>query len=381
MKLNPEQVERRPNSLLPAMGIAIAAALDMITERVDQLAPGSGLIESFHGDGTKTISSISAVERFEPGALIFVDKPDVANAVLERTKVVGLPALVVTNAKLAEVFTKIPAANVLQVKAVPLAHALIKQIFAARDFARSGWRGIHPSAVVHETAVLDATVIVEPRAVIGAGVQVSRGVRIMAGVIVENDVWIGENTVLHPGVIVGYGCVIGEDVIIEAGTVIGSAGFGYAQDAKRQSHVIPQTGIVVVEDRVRIGAGCCIDRAAYHLTKIGAGTKIDNLCHIAHGVQIGEDCLLTAMLCVAGSTTIGDRVMTSGQTGILDHLNICSDVVLVHRAGVTKDIDVPGAYGGLPVQPLAEYMKNAAVLRNAVDLRRRIAELEEKGST
>lgn len=381
MKLNPELVEQRPNSLLPAMGITIAAALDKITQRVDQLAPGSGLIGSFHGDGTKTISSISAVERFESGALIFVDKPDVANAVLERTKTVGLPALVVTNAKLAEVFAKIPEANVLQVKAVPLAHALIKQIFASRDFTRSGWRGIHPSAVIHETAVLDATVIVEPRAVIGAGVRVSRGVRIMAGAIVENDVWIGENTVLHPGVIVGYGCVIGEDVVIEAGTVIGSAGFGYAQDAKRKSHVIPQTGIVVVEDRVRIGAGCCIDRAAYHLTKIGAGTKIDNLCHIAHGVQIGEDCLLTAMLCVAGSTTIGDRVMTSGQTGILDHMNVCNDVVLVHRAGVTKDIDVPGAYGGLPVQPLTEYMKNAAVLRNAVDLRRRIAELEEKGST
>ena len=106
-----------------------------------------------------------------------------------------------------------------------------------------------------------------------------------------------------------------------------------------------------MEDRVRVGAQTCIDRAAYGVTRIGAGTKIDNLCHIAHSVDVGEDCLLTAMLCVAGSTKIGDRVMTSGQTGILGHLNICDDVILVQRAGVTQDIREPGMYGGTPVQP------------------------------
>jgi UDP-3-O-[3-hydroxymyristoyl] glucosamine N-acyltransferase len=129
---------------------------------------------------------------------------------------------------------------------------------------------------------------------------------------------------------------------------------------------------VVIEDRVRLGANCCIDRAAYKTTRIGAGTKLDNLCHVAHNVQIGEDCLLTSMLCVAGSSIIGNRVVTSGQTGILDHVKVCDDAVLVHRAGVTKDLDTPGVYAGLPLQPLADYLKNMAILKNLSELKKKL---------
>jgi UDP-3-O-[3-hydroxymyristoyl] glucosamine N-acyltransferase len=130
-----------------------------------------------------------------------------------------------------------------------------------------------------------------------------------------------------------------------------------------------------------VGANCCIDRAAYRTTRIGAGTKLDNLCHIAHNVEIGEDCLLTSMFCVAGSTTIGNRVMMSGQTGIKDHVTICDDVVLVHRAGVTADIDQPGAYAGLPVQPLKDYMRNTAESHMLADLRQRVLTLERPDGT
>lgn len=381
MKMRADLIDQHPNSLLPEIGITIES---MIAKFAKAFAPSLAefqLLGDFRGNRQTVITKISALERFDPGHMIFVDKPDAVTSVTQRSSENGPPGLIVTNAKLADRFNVLLDANILQVKSVPLAHALFKQQFAARDFSRSGWSGVHPSAVIHDTANLDETVIVEPNAVIGAGVRLSRGVRVMAGAIVENDVWIGENSVLHPGVIIGYGCVIGDDVVIEARTVIGSSGFGYAQDPKRKSHAIPQTGIVVIEDRVSIGAGCCVDRAAYHITKIGAGTKIDNLCHIAHGVNIGEDCLLTAMLCVAGSTKIGNRVMTSGQTGILDHMTVCDDVVLVHRAGVTKDIETAGAYAGLPVQPLSDYLKNTAILRNAIDLRKRVGELEEKVST
>jgi UDP-3-O-[3-hydroxymyristoyl] glucosamine N-acyltransferase len=135
---------------------------------------------------------------------------------------------------------------------------------------------------------------------------------------------------------------------------------------------------VVLGDRVRVGANCCIDRAAYRTTRIGAGTKLDNLCHVAHNVQIGEDCLLTSMFCVAGSTTIGNRVMASGQTGVSDHVRICDDVVLVHRAGVTGEIDQPGTYAGLPVQPLKEYLRNTAVFRLLGELRQRLLAVERK---
>ena len=200
----------------------------------------------------------------------------------------------------------------------------------------------------------------------------------MANSVVEYGTSIGNYTVIHPGVIIGYKSVIGDRVIIKSNSVIGSEGFGFAQDANKKSHRIPQTGIVVIEDDVVIGAGNCIDRAAYDTTKIGRGTKFDNLCHVAHNVQIGEDCLLTAGFVVAGSTKIGNRVIASGQTGILDHLNITDDCVFVHRAGVTENIEQPGIYAGLPVLPLKTYLKNTAIFRKLDELRKTVMGLEKR---
>jgi len=168
------------------------------------------------------------------------------------------------------------------------------------------------------------------------------------------------------------------DVIVQSNAVIGAEGYGFAQDERGRSHRIPQLGRVVIEDRVSVGAGSCIDRATYGETRIGAGTKLDNLCHIAHNVEIGQDCLLTAAFVVAGSTKIGDRVVASGQVGVLDHLEICDDVFLVHRAGVVDDIDVPGIYAGLPLQPYPSYLKTAAVLRRLSDLREKVRKLERR---
>lgn len=333
---------------------------------VETVSPGENPKE-------KNLSSVSAVESGGPGALVFVDKADFISQVANNR-----PTLVVTSEKLRGALAEISGVCVVVAKSVPLAHAFLKQKFGGRNYTASGWEGLHPSAVVHPSAEIASDAVIEPRVVVGANTKVGSGSRLMAGVVVENDVQIGSRVVIHPNVTVGYGTQIGNDVVIEAGTVIGSEGFGFAQDASRKSHAIPQTGIVVLEDRVRVGAGCCIDRAAYEETRIGAGTKIDNLCHIAHNVKIGQDCLLTAMLCVAGSTTIGNRVITSGQTGILDHMKVADDVVLLHRAGVTKDVEKPGAYAGLPLQPLGDYMKNQAVLRNAVELRQRVSDLEKK---
>ncbi len=277
-----------------------------------------------------------------------------------------------------EEFSEIADLAILIAPNVSLAHALIKKKYAARDFAASGWENIHSSAVVDITAKIGVGSVIEPRVVIGKNVEIGKNCRIMAGAIIENDVQMGNDCLIHPLALIGYGCQLGNEVSVGSGTIIGSEGYSFAQDGNGKSHFIPQTGIVVLEDRVRLGANNCVDRAAYRVTRIGAGTKIDNLCHIAHNVDIGEDCLLTAMLCVAGSTKIGNRVITSGQTGILDHVSICDNTVLVQRAGVNKDITVAGAYAGSPVQPLAEYMKNTAVVRSAGDLRKRVAELEKK---
>lgn len=333
-------------------------------------------VETLHagpGSSDRTLSMVASAEMGAAGALVFVDKMELVQYVAKNR-----PSLIVTSEKTKGAILETESQPVVIVKSVPLSHALLKQKFGSRDYLATGWEGVHPSAVVHPTVELGEGVVIEPRAVIGAHSKVGNGTRVMAGVVIENHVVIGEKSTIHPNVTIGFGTQIGNEVTIESGTVIGSAGFGFAQDAARKSHFIPQTGIVVIEDRVRIGAGCCVDRAAYDETRIGAGTKIDNLCHIAHNVKIGQDCLLTAMLCVAGSTTIGNRVITSGQTGIIDHMEVADDVVLLHRAGVTKDVTKPGAYAGLPLQTLSEYMKNQAVLRNAVELKQRIADLEKK---
>jgi UDP-3-O-[3-hydroxymyristoyl] glucosamine N-acyltransferase len=333
----------------------------------------TGLLTEALGDATAELTGISAIEDCGPGDLVFVDKKEYLPLV-ESLR----PAAVVAPASLRESLTSAKGLVVIVAPNVALAHALIKQKYASRDFKNSGWEGVHPSAVVHETAVLGEGTVVEPRAVIGKNARIGARCRIMAGAIVENDAEIGDGVIVHPLALVGYGCRIGKEAVIGPGSVIGSEGFGFAQDAQRKSHPIPQTGIVVIEDRVRVGANCCVDRAAYHVTRLGAGTKLDNFCHIAHNVEVGKDCLLTAFFCVAGSSKIGDRVIASGQTGVLDHVNICNDVVLVQRAGVNNDIKDPGIYAGQPLQTLGEYKRNAAVLKSAVDLRKKLQELEKR---
>ena len=331
-----------------------------------------GLLKEMVGPD-RPVRRIVAIEDCGPGDLVFVDKAEYATVAARRQ-----PAVVVTSFKLKSLLAGESSLTLLLAPNVNLAQALIKERYAGRRFEDAGWPEIHPSAVIHETAVLAATARVEPRAVIGRNARIGEHTRIMAGAVIEHDAQVGSHSVVHPNAVIGYNCVVGSEAVIGAGSVIGSEGYGFAQDQQGKSHPIPQTGNVVLGDRVRIGANCCIDRAAYRTTRVGSGTKLDNLCHIAHNVVIGEDCLLTSMFCVAGSTTIGNRVMASGQTGVKDHVTICDDVVLVHRAGVAADITEPGAYAGLPVQPLKDYMRNTAALRMLADLRQRLMGLERR---
>ena len=342
-----------------------------VTEIMSEFQP-KGVLTGCFGGNHISFSRVSAIEFCKPTDLTFMDKKEYLEQVRAKK-----PAVVVTTAALQPLVSEIGNIVVLVAPNVALAHALIKQKYADRDFSRSGWHGIHPSAILHETVKVGEGTVIEPRAVIGANTTIGKNSRIMAGVVIENDVVIGDNTIIHPSVVIGYGTRIGNEVEINSGSVLGSEGYGFAQDAKRKSYRIPQTGVVVIEDRVRVGANNCIDRAAYFETRVGAGTKLDNICHIAHNVKIGEDCLLTSMFCIAGSSDVGNRVIASGQTGIIDHIKICDDAILVHRAGVTKDIEKPGVYAGLPLQPIGDYMKNNAVLRSAVDLKKRVTDLEK----
>lgn len=331
----------------------------------------TGLLTAMEGDDV-LLTGIASVEECGPSDLVFVADGEAAGRIRSR----GVSAAV-AHPGVQEMLAAVPGLTLLIAPNIKLAHALIRQRYVDRDVLDSEWPDVHPSAVIGPECEIGVGSRIGPQVVLGRGVRVGDHTAVMAGAVVEHGAVIGDRSVIHPNATVGYDCRIGDDVIVQSNAVIGAEGYGFAQDEKGRSHRIPQLGTVVIEDRVSIGAGTCIDRATYGETRIGSGTKLDNLCHIAHNVEIGRDCLLTAMFVTGGSCKLGDRVVASGQAAVLDHLDVCSDVFLVRRAGVAEDIDEPGVYAGTPVEPYARYLRNTAVARDLHGLRKKIRRMEK----
>jgi UDP-3-O-[3-hydroxymyristoyl] glucosamine N-acyltransferase len=330
-----------------------------------------GILDSFEGEGI--IQKIAPVEIGSNGDLVFVDKKDFLEFV-QKNK----PTAVVTNSELADKVKETGIPVIFVSTNVGLAHAKIKQAIGDRNWRdTSEWGQVHPSAIIHPETKIPTSCIVGPNVVIGKNVKIGENCVFQANVTIEQNVSIGNDVILCSGVFVGQDCEIGDRVMIQQGSIVGSEGFGFSPDADKHYHRIPQTGKVVIEADVRIGANCCFDRAAYLETRIKSGAKFDNLCHVAHNVEIGEDCIITAGGIIAGSTKVGKRVIMSGQAGVLDHLTIVDDVVLLVRPGVTNDVKKPGVYAGAPIQPIGDYMKNQSVYRNLADLRAKVTKLEK----
>ena len=331
-----------------------------------------GILEQLTGPDSD-ITSIAPVERTRPGSMIFVDSPEFVEQAIKSN-----PAAIVTSEKLVESLSSLSSSTILTSKNVRLAQALIRQAYADYDHRDIEWPAIHPSATIHQSASIGKDAIIGPGAVIGRNVIVGEGSIIKANSVLEPNVVIGEDCILHPNVVVSYGCELGNRVILKSGCVIGMEGFGFAQDEKGRSHRIPQTGKVVIEDDVVMGSQCNVDRATWGETRIRTGSKFDALCHVAHNADIGEDCIIVAQTGVAGSSSLGKRVIVSGQCAITDHVKITDDVTLVQRAGVINNIDEPGVYAGTPIQPVKDYFRNAAVAHKLVELRKQVRQLEKK---
>ncbi|HOK53921.1 MAG TPA: UDP-3-O-(3-hydroxymyristoyl)glucosamine N-acyltransferase, partial [Armatimonadota bacterium] len=222
--------------------------------------------------------------------------------------------------------------------------------------------GIDPSCRIGERVKYGQSISIGYGCYIGDDVTIGDGTIIHPLVYIGDGVRIGDNTVIHPNVTVYPGCEIGARVVIHAGTVIGSDGFGYIPVGSKQCKV-PQIGNVTIEDDVEIGSNTSIDRAKTGTTRIGSGTKIDNLVHIAHNVKIGSGCLIVAQVGVAGSSEIGNCVTMAGQSGAKDHVHIDDGVVVAARAGVIGNL-TKGVYSGFPARPHKEAMRaQAAYLR------------------
>ncbi len=334
-----------------------------------------GLIIAHKGPN-RSVQNIRPVEGCGPNDLVFFEKIKYLDYIRK-----GHPGIVVTSEDLVEKVERIGDIAILIAPNVRLANAYIKQRYADRDLFRTEWPRVHSSSVVHESATLAADVLIGPGVIVGARVTVGNKTAIMANSVLESGVSVGNGSVIHPSCVVGYDCRIGDQVILKSGCIIGSEGQGFAQDAARSHHRIPQTGIVVIEDRVVIGANCTIDRATYDETRIHAGCIIDALCHIAHNVVLEEDCILVAQTGIAGSSRFGKRVIASGQTGVLDHVSVPADTVLLHRAGVINTIKKSGVYAATPPQPFKQYLKNIAVFQRLGEVWKRLKVLEKKVET
>jgi len=237
--------------------------------------------------------------------------------------------------------------------------------------------GIHPTAVIASGAKIDSSAHVGPHCVVGARVKIGARSVLQAGNFVGDGCKLGDDVNLFPNVTIYAHAEIGNRVRIHANSVIGSDGFGYVQDCGIHRKV-QQIGNVLIGDDVEIGAGVTIDRGALGSTVIRAGTKIDNLVHIAHNVEIGEHCLLCGQVGIAGSAKLGNCVVIAGQAGIAGHLKIGSQVTIVSKSGVMNDIPDGEKWFGYPAQPDKDTKRQIIAQRQLPELLKRVAELEKQ---
>ena len=269
-----------------------------------------------------------------------------------------------------------PKPALLRVADVEGAFAAACALFAPPPVAMP--RGVHPQALVSPGAKLGPGVSVGAFAVVEAGAEIGEGSTLYPQTYVGHEAKLGRDCLLYPFASVRERCVLGDRVILHNGAVIGGDGFGYAVDAKGVRTKIPQTGVAVLEDDVEIGANATVDRARFGETRVGRGTKVDNLVMIAHNCVIGEHSVLCSQVGLAGTTTLGKRVICAGQAGLAGHLTVGDDAVVGAQAGVPKDLPGGQMYLGAPAVPRLEFGKSLAHVAGIPKLKEKLKELEAR---
>ena len=323
------------------------------------------------GDGELPIARIAAVDEAVPDALTFATEERYLSAALASKAAAvlvdaaiapptaGKPLLVVENARLA-----------------------LARLLAALRPSRPQGPFRHPTAAIEADAELGGDVYVAAHAYVGRRARIGRGSVVGSGAYVGDDASIGESSWLHPHAAVMEGCRVGDRVVLHAGCVIGSEGFGWAFIDGRLER-IPQVGNVVLDDDVEIGANTCVDRAQTGSTRIGQGTKIDNLVQIGHNCRIGKHCALASLTGLAGSTVVGDYVKIAGQVGTRGHMTIGSGSTVAGQSGVWGDVPEGATVSGNPAREHREELRREVMIRRLPKLVARVDALEralERGS-
>ena len=270
--------------------------------------------------------------------------------------------------------TQAPGRSLVRVPHPRRAFVALLAYFAPDD-ARGP--GIDPRAHVDPGAELGEGVWVGPGAVVEAGTCLGARVRVHPLAVVGEGASVGDDSVLFPGVVLYPGVTVGRRVRIHEGSVIGSDGFGYERDAGGVQHKVPQIGTVEIGDDVEIGSNSCVDRATVGATRIGAGTKIDNLVQVGHNTQVGEHCCVIGQAGLSGSVKVGRLSILAGQSGIADHVTLAEGTVVGAQAGVHRDIG-PGIWHGAPALPAKDARRVFPIVARLPELLRRLRELEEK---
>lgn len=324
------------------------------------------------GDDTQAITGISSLTEASPGDISFLANPKY-ESYLGETKATAVLVAAQHN-----------AANLVQIVVPNPDFAFARVVATFGPKAVPPPVGIHPTAVIGERARIGANAAIGPYAVIADGSVIGDNAVIYPHVYIGHETIIGADCTFYPQVSIRERCQIGNRVILHSGVVIGSDGFGYAS-VEGVHHKIPQVGIVVIEDDVEIGANSCLDRARFGKTRIGKGTKIDNLVQIAHNVETGHHCIVVAQVGVAGSSKLGNYVTLAGQAGISGHLTIGDQAIVTAKAGVSKSIPARLVVRGSPAQEIkAAQAQEVAVRRlpatqaTVKDLLLRVAELERR---
>ncbi len=317
------------------------------------------------GDGSILIQRVAGLESARKGAITYVEDEKFFEAA-SQTK---------ASCVLVPEGADVKAPCRLEVKKPKLAFALIAEILHP---PKKRVPEIHSSSVIAADAKIGKDVLIGAFVCIGENSSVGDGTQIRAGAKIGDNVSVGRDCIIHPNVFLEDGVTIGDRVILHAGVVIGADGFGYVRD-EHSHHKFPQIGTVVIEDDVELGANTCVDRGALGRTRIGRGTKIDNLVHVGHNCDIGERVVIAAQTGISGSVTIEDDCVIGGQVGFGDHIRVQSGAVIGSKAGILPGKIVrPGVWWGIPIQPLDEYKRLNAHIQRLPQVREEVKELRQR---
>ncbi len=318
------------------------------------------------GDATAKISKLSKIEEGVPGSISFLANPKYIQY-LYTTKA----SLVIINKDF--VLTESVSTTLLRVDSADVAFAKLLEMYNQVKLNKSG---VSKHAFISESAIIGNNIYAGEFAVISDNVKIGNNVKIYPQVFIGENVVVGDNTTIFAGVKIYSETVIGKNCIIHSGSVLGSDGFRF--NPQNDNQKVPQIGNVIIEDNVEIGANCAIDRATLGSTILRKGVKFDNLIHIAHNVEIGENTYIAAQCVVAGSTKVGKNCMFSGQVGIVGHLEIADNTIITAQSGISKSIVKKGeVYMGSPAFEANKYRKSYIHFRNLDSIVQRISKIEK----